>query len=125
MNQTGTGETVSGEVVGKALAERAESSPWGAEAAKRRGLVEGIESSTGSPTLTGSEVLRKTGDPLTDALTDIKRGVTVDEASIRYGIPVERLARLSGKEAAIIPEGDLFAPKPEATPREGGVSQFT
>jgi len=78
----------------------------------RRGLVAGVESSTGSPALTGSEVLRKTGDPLTDALTDIKRGVTVDEASIRHGIPVERLTRLSGKEAAVIPEDDLFATKP-------------
>jgi hypothetical protein len=82
------------------------------ETAKRRGLVAGVESSPGSPTLTGSEVLRKTGDPLTDALTDIRRGVTVDEAAIRYGIPVERLARLSGKVAALIPEDDMFAPKP-------------
>ena len=80
--------------------------------AKRRGLVAGVESSTGHPALTGSEVLRKTGDPLTDALTDIKRGVTVDEASIRHGIPVERLVRLSGKETAVIPDDDLFAPQP-------------
>jgi len=34
------------------------------------------------------------------ALTDIKRGVTVDEAAIRYGITVEHLTLLSGKSGS-------------------------
>ncbi len=81
------------------------------ESAKRRGLVAGVESSTGDPTLTGSKSFKDTGDPLADALFDIRRGVTVDEASIRYGIPIDRLERLSGKKAAQLEENDMFAPK--------------
>lgn len=57
----------------------------------------------------GCAKYKKTGEALTDALTDIKWGVPVEQVSEEYSISIDRLEKLSGKKATTLPEDDLFS----------------
>ena len=47
----------------------------------------------------GSAVYKETGSPLVEALLAIRRGVSIEQVSEKYGIPIIQLEELSGKKA--------------------------